>query len=120
MQQRGNDRVEACCACGGGDTPLVDRAKCNAEVESCEVLEECRESTAGLVIGVLTVLGLVVIACSIKKAMDLRKKRQETTADTAAVAVVAAGEQQAPAPTVATCVSTQSIRGSHAANVCID
>ena len=105
----GMTAVDACCACGGGDTPLVDQATCNAAVESCEVLEECQQSKAGLVTSVLTVLALVVVACCIKKAMDSRKKRQETAA-VAVVAAVAAGEQQTP--TVATVSRMQSIRAA--------
>jgi hypothetical protein len=57
----GMTAVVACCACGGGDTPLIQQADCMAAVKSCEVVDACRRSKANKVLGVMTVLVLVAV-----------------------------------------------------------
>ncbi len=67
----GMTAVVACCACGGGDTPLIELRDCIAADSSCEVVDACRRSKANKVVGVmmavLVVLALVTVGFCVKK-----------------------------------------------------
>jgi hypothetical protein len=93
----GMTAVDACCVCGGGSPPPIDAAQCRDYGDACQQMDDCAEETAGLVLGLVFIVGggcaLFAIKCGYdkKKAKDAEfaKRREEALAAEAAATTVA-------------------------------
>jgi|EP01046_Picozoa_sp_COSAG06_P013182 hypothetical protein len=76
----GMTAVDACCACGGGDTPLAEMALCRSFQRGCDVLEDCATERTQIAFGLIFVLAASVTGFCVFKANEKRIKRKEAQA----------------------------------------
>ena len=76
----GMTAVDACCVCGGGDTPLASISDCTNLEDACSKLDECASGKAAVVFGIVFVLIVAGVGFCTYKAVQSRTERREAAA----------------------------------------
>ena len=76
----GMTAVDACCVCGGGDTPLASISDCTNMEDACSKLDECASRKAAIAFGIVFVLIVACVGFCVFKAMQSRTERREAAA----------------------------------------